>query len=59
MLAVASLLSQPAVLAQIGRKSLGHTAPLGDAGFGTGGIRNIFGVLSTDPPPTTHIFNIW
>ena len=47
------------ILAQIGRKSLGHTAPLVGAGFGTGGIRNIFRVLSTDPRPTTHVFNIW
>ena len=46
-------------VAKIGRKSPCHTGPLVDAGFGIGGILKPFGVLSTDPRPTTHIFNIW
>ena len=47
-----------AILGQIRRKSLCHTAPLVDVGFGTGGIPNPFGVLSTDPRVTGPIFNI-
>ena len=50
---------QAAILGQIRRKSLCHTAPLVDVGFGTGGIPNPFGVLSTDPRVTSPIFNIW
>ena len=48
-----------AISPQIGRKSLGHTGPLVGAGWGTGGIRNAIGILSTDPRDTSPIFNIW
>ena len=46
-------------VAKIGRKSPCHTGPLVDAGFGIGGILKPFGVLSTDPRPTTDIFDFW
>ena len=44
---------------QIGRKSLCHTGPLVAAGWGTGGIRNTFGTLSTNPRPTTTFGVFW
>ena len=45
--------SGAAISPQIGRKSLGHTGPLVGAGWGTDGIRNAFGVLSTAPRDTS------